>query len=331
MVVDDTLTLEQRIGHFTRRLDFGPGGLATITGFTTPPVWLAATQQWLVQIAGASLFPSGNQAASYALTPFLAVTRDDAVGDMIVDSGQLLVLGDTAFDLSGFDAERGQTLVGPAGITTDEICIQLPPGIGWRGGSTGLLAKELCANPAGGIALDSETLLPSQTFTGVFAGGAPEVVADAFPLLFDADVWTYLPASGDLQIPTPDNVRFSDSFAYSLSLDVPRANNSVWRTIQPLALSPLTISAGAGGGISVVVNIGGTGGIGFGMMFPRGSTQHAGGQPRSETTAWYRGLRNSPARSPPSDTRASARRAQAKSTPTRIRSGRFRSSLATCR
>lgn len=275
---DTTPGLSARIGHFTRRLDFGGGRLVDIDGFASAPVWLSNQGYWSVRPTGGELLGAGVPVVPIAATPALRIDRDDAVGTMLVITGAMQVLGDPAFDMSGFPATRGATTISTAGIFTDQICFEFPAGIGWRGQASGLLEKELCSGAA--VELDAD-LQPAAAISGTFAGADPEIVADAFPLAFETGSWTF--QGGVLRTPVPD-VRFTRSTAYFLHMalvgsDTLASNARLWEAIAPVAGSALSISGGAAGGLSVELSLQPSA-TGFATHFPRGRVVHGGGSVR---------------------------------------------------
>jgi hypothetical protein len=277
-VVDGTPGLKKRIGHFTRRLDFGGGILADITGFAQPPVYTGAPGLWRVWISDGELLGSGVPVMPLAATPFLDIQRDPLIGDMDVLSGELRVLAATTFDMAGFPAQRGETRLGTGGITTEQICFQLPAGIGWRPGTLGLLNQDLCS--VGSVALGGDELQPLGSFGAAFPAGSPVIVADVLPLSFDAVSWIF--DAGKLTIPAPTNVRFLRAqqytqFAGQHGGDLPDSNAGLWRSVALGALSDLVITGGADGGISINLAILPSQ---FDCHFPLGEIVHAGGTVR---------------------------------------------------
>ncbi len=243
--------------HFSGTLNFG--SIATTltalesAGSPVPPQYLGG-HRWRFTFFEGELpsgLPFGNTTNS---SPTLTAIRDVATGDLSVTAGDAEIDdGDGSFDWGEWQAFRGHVLISSAGLAAQNFRLVLPPGLGWRDGSTGILRSVF---DSGNVALLlTATLEPPRSVSGAFPVGR-EFIDDCLAVAFTPPTWSFDGTTLTLQSP---DTRFLRRSRYQQELDetgkLPRANDCYLFQLEAKAGSDLEVLPGDDGGITVDLDL----------------------------------------------------------------------------
>ena len=257
LTLDDTQPLTYlNFGHFSGVLNFG--GINTtlthledINGNPLPPHY-QGNSQWDIThltglLSGGTTFSNTDNSS-----PSIIATRDPLTGDLTVDSGNAEVDdGDGTFNINGWKGRRGVVLISTTGIAAADFKLTLPPGLGWRAGTSGSLRGEFNSAP---VPLPlNESLTPNFASLGGAIPVDREFIGNCLAVAFTPSTWSF--DGTQLTLATP-GTRFLRKDRYdqhlSVKLELPRSNDSYLYFLQASAGSPLAVLPG---GISVSLQL----------------------------------------------------------------------------
>lgn len=235
-----------RIPHFSGVLRFGEV-VTALQSLAADPVWVSKGR-WQIHVDAALAPNERHLTHTLAVPPTLLVDRD-ALGDLTVVSGAVEVLGDKAFQWSGWTGDRGLTRLTRDGFIADWISVQLPPGAGWRPVGERRLHSEF--RTAGGsvpLNLDLDPVGPASGTLPTLA----QFLTETCPVEFSGRDWSW--RRGVLSLAAPETrflrqTHYLNTFAATGEL--PESNDGLWQQVETPAGSDLEIHPGLEGGFSV--------------------------------------------------------------------------------
>ncbi len=243
--------------HFSGALNFGSirTSLTDLESNGSPvsPQYLGG-HRWQFTFFGGELTGGLPYANTSNSSPTLTAFRDPATGDLTVTAGNAEIDdGDGSFSWGAWQASRGIVLIAPSGIAARKFRLVLPPGLGWRDGTSGILRSVFDSES---VALPlTPTLQPPSSVNGVFPAGR-EFIDDCLAVSFTPPRWTF---DGTVLALEQPGTRFLRRSRYQQELTetgkLPRTNDCYLFRLQSTAGSDLEVLPGDDGGISIALNL----------------------------------------------------------------------------
>ncbi len=238
-------------GHFSGAVNFGANA-GTFAAFGNPPPHYLGAGGWQVPVFSGAL-SNGLTFANSANSVQLTATRNAATGDLTVTAGSAEIDdGDGQFTWNAWSGVRGPVLISSTGIAAANFRLTLPPGVGWRDGTSGVL-RRIFRSENVALPLDA-TLQPA---VGAVSGAVPagrEFVGSALPVAFTPPSFKF---DGTTLILTTPGTRFTRQNRYQQQVistgKLPRSNDCIFRHLQPAASSDLELRHHAAGSMTVTL------------------------------------------------------------------------------
>jgi hypothetical protein len=245
----DTTTLSLlNFGHFSGVVNFGTNQ-GTLSSFGNPaPHYLGAAGWQLTVFAGT--LSNGLAFANSTNSTQLTTTRSSTTGDLTVTAGSAEIDdGNGQFTWGAWSGVRGPVLISSTGIAATNFRLTLPPGVGWRDGTTGVLRtvfrSETVALPL------TAALAPAATSVSGAIPAGREFVGSALPVAFTPPTFKF---DGTVLTLLTPGTRFLRHGRYTqVAGQLPRSNDSYFRFLRPTAGSDLELRHNPAGAMTVTL------------------------------------------------------------------------------
>jgi hypothetical protein len=238
-------------GHFSGVVNFGTQQ-GTMSSFGNPPPHYLGAGGWQVTVFAGTL-SNGLAFANSVNSTQLTTTRSSTTGDLTVTAGSAEIDdGDGQFTWGAWSGVRGPVLVSSTGIAATNFRLTLPPGIGWRDGTTGVLRRIFRSE---NVALPlTAALLPSASAVSGAVPAGREFVGSSLPVAFTPPSFKF---DGTVLILTAPGTRFVRQARYQQEVStngkLPRSNDCLFRHLRPAAGSDLELRHHPAGPMSVTL------------------------------------------------------------------------------
>jgi len=246
----ETLTL-LNFGHFSGVVNFGTQQ-GTLASFGNPPPHYLGAGGWQVPVFAGAL-SNGLPFASSTNSTQLTTTRSSSTGDLTVTAGSAEIDdGNGQFTWNAWSGVRGPVLISATGIAATNFRLTLPPGVGWRDGTSGVL-RRIFRSENVALPLTAALLPATSAVSGAIPAGR-EFVGSAMPVAFTPPTFKF---DGTVLTLTTPGTRYVRQNRYQQEVStngkLPRSNDCLFRFLRPSTTSDLELRHHAAGAMTVTL------------------------------------------------------------------------------